>query len=81
MLECRTKIHDNGRLVVPLACRQALGLGAGEDVILRIEQGELRLYPAKQALTRAKQLVKKYMPRRKLVDELLLERRKEGVDE
>ncbi len=81
MLECRTKIHDNGRLVVPMACRRALGIDSGEDVILRIESGELRLYPAKQALTRAQKLVKKYMPRRKLVDELIAERRKESVDE
>ncbi len=81
MLEHRTKIHDGGRLVVPAAYRQALGLAPGEEVILRLEKDELRVYSARQALARVRRLVKKHAGGRSLVDELIAERRKEAADE
>jgi AbrB family looped-hinge helix DNA binding protein len=82
MSEYRTKIQDGGRLVIPAECRRALHMEPGEEVILRVREDELLIYPSRQALKRARQLVKKYIPKKKkLVDELITERRREAAHE
>ncbi len=77
MPEHRTTIQDGGRVVIPAAYRRALNIKPGEDVILRLKDDELHLYPVRQAVNRARRLVRKYVKRKTLVDELLTERRKE----
>ena len=37
------RINENGRIVIPAAIREQLGLKAGEAVVLEIEDGVLRL--------------------------------------
>ena len=82
MSEYRTRIQDGGRLVIPAECRRALHMDIGEEVVLKVKEDELLIYPARQALTRARQLVRKYIKRkRRLVDELIAERRREAAHE
>ncbi len=81
MLEYRTKIQDGGRLVIPADYRRALGMEPGEEVILKVQENELRIYPAHQALLRARQLLKKYVSKKNLVEELVAERRRESAHE
>lgn len=53
---------QNGRLVIPAEFRRALGLGPGGEVVLRLEDGGLRLYTAAQAVARSRALVRRYVP-------------------
>jgi AbrB family looped-hinge helix DNA binding protein len=49
----RAKMTANGRIVIPAAFRKQLKLAAGEDLIVRVEDGEVRISSWKQALRRA----------------------------
>jgi len=73
------KITPGGRLVIPARHRKALGLKTGDEVLLRLVDGELRILSQAEAVKRAQAMVKKHVKRgRSLVDELLRERRLEA---
>jgi len=75
-VETRTRVNENGRVVIPASYRKALGIKAGDEVILRMEDGELRITTMKRRIERAQRLVRKYVkPGTSLVDELIAERR------
>ncbi len=79
MLEKRARIGEGGRLVIPAAHRKALGLNPGDEVILILENEELRLMTQETAIRQAQDLVRQYVPReRSLVEELIRERRGEA---
>jgi AbrB family looped-hinge helix DNA binding protein len=76
----RTKLNVNGRVVIPASIRQALGLQAGEEILLFVENDELRMTSAKKRAERAQRLYKKYIGEGvSLVDELIADRRKEAA--
>ncbi len=73
------KITPGGRLVIPARHRRALGLKTGDEVLLRVVDGELRILSQAEAVKRAQAMVKRHVKRgRSLVDELLKERRAEA---
>ena len=81
-MEFRTQITKGGRLVVPAKLRKALQLEAGDEVVLRLENGSLRLIPLNQAVSLAQEAVRKYVPKGvSLVDELIQARRAEAKGE
>ncbi len=74
--ETRTRLNQNGRVVIPASYRKALGVKPGDEVILRMEDDELRITTMKRKIERARQRVRKYIkPGVSLVDELIAERR------
>ena len=74
--ETRTRVNENGRVVIPVSFRKALGINAGDEVVLRIENNELRILTLKQRIERAQRLVRRHVkPGTSLVDELIAERR------
>lgn len=76
--ETRLKVNQNGRVVIPASFRKALGINAGDELVLRMEDDELRITTIERRLERAQRLVRKYVkPGTSLVDELLAERRRE----
>ena len=78
MTEIRTKLAEGGRIVIPAEYRQALNLHVGDEIILSLEEGALRIYTPSQAIKHAQGLLRPYLPRdRSLSDELIVERRKE----
>ena len=77
----RTKLQDGGRLVIPADFRKALGLAVGEEMILRLKDGEIHIYPARQALARAQRLIRQYDKSENIVDELIADRRREASRE
>jgi AbrB family looped-hinge helix DNA binding protein len=80
--EARVTVNENGRLVIPVAFRSALGINPGDEVVLRIEDDELRITTLRQRIAQAQKLVRKYVkPGVSLVDELLSERRVEARKE
>jgi AbrB family looped-hinge helix DNA binding protein len=68
--------------VIPAEYRRALGLRAGDEVILRLEDGEVRLLTLAEGIRRAQALVRRYLPEgRSLSDELIAERKEQGERE
>ena len=82
MEETRTRVNENGRVVIPSNFRKALGIKVGDEVVLRLEGEELRIttqqHRIQQAQRRARQLLK---PGTSLVSELLAERRRAAKHE
>ena len=76
------KLGENGRVVIPAPFRKALGLRAGDEVLLELGDDEVRVLPANAAVARAQRLVRKYIaPDVKLVDDLIADRRKDSERE
>jgi AbrB family looped-hinge helix DNA binding protein len=74
--QTRARVNENGRVVIPVSYRKALGIKPGDEVILRMEDDELRITTMKRRIERAQRLVRKYVkPGVSLVDELIAERR------
>ena len=79
MTSIKTKIGEGGRIVVPARYRKELGLKPGDDVILVLEDGEVRITTLPRVIQRAQEIVRRYNPEgRSLVDELIRERRDEA---
>ncbi len=73
--ETRMRVNENGRVVIPASFRKALGIHIGDEVVLRIEDDELRITTLKRRIARARRLVRKYVkPGTSLVDELIEDR-------
>jgi bifunctional DNA-binding transcriptional regulator/antitoxin component of YhaV-PrlF toxin-antitoxin module len=69
-------------LVIPAEYRKALDLSVGEDIVIRMEGDEIRVYSLQQAVKRAQQFAHKYMKGKgSLVDELIAERRRDAKRE
>jgi AbrB family looped-hinge helix DNA binding protein len=80
--ETRVRINENGRVVIPAAFREALGIKAGDEVILRVEEDELRITTMKRRIERAQRRARQYVKAGvSLVDELIAERRAEAKRE
>jgi AbrB family looped-hinge helix DNA binding protein len=74
--ETRLRVNENGRVVIPASFRKAMGINAGDELVLRIEDDELRITTLKRRLERAQRRVRRYVePGRSLADELIAERR------
>ncbi len=81
-LETRLRVNENGRVVIPASFRKALGIRPGDEVLLRLEDDELRITTQRNRLERARKLVRKYIPAgRSLADELIAERRQAAQEE
>ena len=77
--ETRLRVNEKGRVVIPASFRKALGINAGDEVLLRLEDNGLRIITLKGRVQTAQKLVRKHVrPGASLVDELIAERRKES---
>ena len=78
-----TKLTNGNRMVIPAAIRKRLGLQIGDAVTLVLEDdGAVRLLTQAASVRQAQELVRQYIPaERKLVDELIAERRQETGQE
>jgi AbrB family looped-hinge helix DNA binding protein len=71
------KIAAGGRIVIPANFRRELGVEVGDEVLLRFDEGEVRILKRDQAIRKAQAIVRKSVPKgRSLVQELLAERRR-----
>jgi AbrB family looped-hinge helix DNA binding protein len=80
--ETRQRVNENGRVVIPASFRKALGINIGDEVVLRMEDDELRITTLKRRVERAQRLVRKHVKRgTSLVDQLIAERREAARNE
>lgn len=81
-METKARINENGRVVIPVSFRKALGIHAGDEVVLRLEDGELRITTLKHRIERAQRLVQQHVKRgASLSDELIADRREASRNE
>ncbi len=57
----RARVGVDGRIVVPASFRKALGINPGDEVVLRMEDGELRISTMKARIERAQRLVRRHV--------------------
>ncbi len=55
-LKTRMRINENGRVVIPASFRERLGIRAGDEVVLQIQDDELRITTLKRNIERAQRL-------------------------
>lgn len=81
MSRMTTTLDEKGRLILPEEVRRTLGLEAGDQVIIVLDEEGVHLSTSrKESLRRAQDLVRKYVPEgRSLSDELIEERRRESL--
>jgi AbrB family looped-hinge helix DNA binding protein len=80
--ETRARVNENGRVVIPSSFRKALGIEVGDEVVLRIEDDELRITTQQRRIQRAQRRARQYLKTgTSLVNELLAERREAAKHE
>jgi AbrB family looped-hinge helix DNA binding protein len=80
--ETRMRVSQNGRIVIPASFRKALGIGIGDEVVLRLQDDELRITTQQRRIQSAQQRARRYLKHgESLVDQLLAERRAAGKNE
>jgi AbrB family looped-hinge helix DNA binding protein len=74
----KLRLGPDGRVVIPAAFREVLGLSEGDTLIASIDDGELNLLTRRAAVRRAQAIVRQFVPKGvSLVDELIEDRRRE----
>jgi AbrB family looped-hinge helix DNA binding protein len=82
VLKARARLGSGGRLVIPAEIRRELGLQEGEPVVMRVENGELRIWSLSEGIRRVQERMKPHIiPGQSVVDELIAERRAENARE
>ncbi len=72
-------VADGGRIVIPAAVRDQLGLNIGSDIVMTVEDDHATLMNAKAARQRARQRVRRFIPAgASLSEELMADRKKES---
>ena len=80
--EIRQRVNQNGRVIIPAAFRKALGIAVGDEIVLRIQDDELRITTQQRRIQRARRRARQYVkPGISLVNELLAERREAAKHE
>jgi AbrB family looped-hinge helix DNA binding protein len=81
-MEIKTHISKSGRIILPAKLRKALEIQAGDQVVMRLENGSIRMTPLRQAVKLAQKAVRQYVPKgTSLVEALIQARRDEARHE
>ena len=75
----RTRVSENGRVVIPASFRKALGIEIGDEVVLELKHDELRITTQQQRIQRARERARKYLPKGVSLSKELLAERRESV--
>lgn len=76
----RGRLVSGGRLQLPSDIRRELGLADGDQVVMRIVDGELHIRPARDVLKRIQAMLRPYAPADGSVTaELIADRRAEAT--
>jgi AbrB family looped-hinge helix DNA binding protein len=75
-----TRLGPSGRIVIPAEYRKALGVEVGDEIVLRLEDGEIRMTGRTQAIRRAQRTIRRHVGAGRLLsEELIASRRAEAL--
>ncbi len=75
----KTRINDNGRIVIPAGIRQRMGIKPGDTLFLTLEGDVLKVEPHLARIRRVQESLRHLIPAGRLLsDELIAERREEA---
>ena len=57
------QISQDGRIRLPANLRKVLEIQPGDEMVMRLENGSIRMIPLRQAVTVAQKAVRKYLPK------------------
>ena len=78
----RVRLDSGGRIVVPAGFRRALGVEGGEELLMSLDDGFVRLQTIDAALERVRAIARsKRRSDASVVDEFIAERRAEAATE
>ncbi len=76
------RVASNGRMILPLSVRKAMGLHGDAKIILTLEDDQVRLSPIGHGVSRAKALYREHAKHDRTTDQFLIDRAAdEGDDE
>jgi AbrB family looped-hinge helix DNA binding protein len=82
MLSIMAKVGEGGRVVIPAEYRKALGIHVGDELVVLLEDGQVKLLTVQQAVKEAQALIKRRPRGSGLAsEELIRERRAEAARE
>lgn len=77
-MQCHIKIGEGGRLIIPVKYRKALNLHPGDELILRFEDGELRMFRQLNALQKIRCIAKSTSQQKNHTDSFIAFRKKDS---
>ncbi len=78
----KSRLNENGRIVIPADARKSMGLQAGDAVVMTLEDGVLRIESQQVKIRRIQDELKKFAkPDKRASDELVAGRREEATRE
>ena len=81
-LRTRIRIGEKGRIIIPAVMREAIGMGVGDVIDLRVVDGEVRVTTLRSRILRVQERARRYVKPGTLVsDELSAERREAAKHE
>jgi AbrB family looped-hinge helix DNA binding protein len=78
MNEFRTRLSENGRIIIPASCRRQLHLKPGQELIVTVEEDGLHIFSLQHSLKKAQQKVRTKAKNQSLVKKLLKMRREDS---
>lgn len=82
VLHGKSRLSENGRIVIPSQIREAMGISAGEPVLMELEDGVLRVESHRRRIRRIQEEIRKQIPIKPgemlMSDQLIAERREEA---
>jgi AbrB family looped-hinge helix DNA binding protein len=83
MKYARGRVSESGRLSLPAEFRKAVGLERGGNVVIELDEGEIRIRTIHQTVARAQELARKLFADKPevSVDNFLAERRRDWGEE
>ncbi len=78
----KAKVSKGGKIAIPSACKKALNISDGDELLFNISNNQVIISPVKFTLQKVRRFLKDHNPsNRSLVDELIQERKQEIKDE
>lgn len=80
--QMQTTVDENGRIVIPAEFRRAMGIKPGDEVTVRLVDGEVHVFTQAYATAAAREWIRQLVPDgRSLADEIISDRRVEAAHE
>lgn len=81
-INAKSKLNDNGRIVIPAEIRRKMGLSSGDTVVMTLQDGVLTLESQQARVRQVQESLRKLIPAgRNLSGDLIAHRREEARQE